>query len=97
MHAWQDPGDPDREPEPQQPPRDEDRVPVDESAIEQRAPGAGEEDPTGRSDAPMRADANVLDAPGIAAEPVGDDNIRTGRVTGVMGPAHGTHGQGQGG
>jgi hypothetical protein len=37
------------------------------------------------------------DGPGIAGAPVGDDNIREGRVRGVMGVSHPSAGQGQGG
>lgn len=67
----------------------------------QRAPG---EDPSGtgvpgEEPPPMRADAGVieLDADGIGYEPVGTDNIREGRVGGVMGAPHAGRGQGQGG
>jgi hypothetical protein len=42
-------------------------------------------------------DVILLDAPGAAREPVGNDNIREGRVGGVMGSPHATNGQGQGG
>jgi hypothetical protein len=37
------------------------------------------------------------DEPGATGEPVGNDNIREGRVQGLMGPPHGSQGQGQGG
>jgi hypothetical protein len=49
-------------------------------------------------DAPGGAGETVSeDGPGIAEEPVGDDNIREGRVRGVMGVNHPSAGQGQGG
>lgn len=66
----------------------------------QHAPG---EDPTGNEPGevppPMRAGAGVieLDAEGIGYQPVGPDNIREGRVGGIMGASHAGRGQGQGG
>jgi hypothetical protein len=42
-------------------------------------------------------DVILLDAPGVEREPVGNDNIREGRVGGVMGSPHASNGQGQGG
>jgi hypothetical protein len=106
MTVSQDPGDPD----PQLPPRDEDeeekspfeRPPFERDPEAQHAPGAGQDD--AESPPPMQAqgagdnhDENVLDAPGAAREPVGNDNIRDGTVGGVMGPPHQSMGQGQGG
>jgi hypothetical protein len=38
-----------------------------------------------------------MDATGSEREPVGNDNIREGRVGGVMGSPHQSMGQGQGG
>ena len=75
--------------------------PFDQDPDAQRAPGA-EEDPSGAPPPPMQArgsggDDIVLDGPGVAREPVGNDNIREGRVGGVMGPPHASAGQGQGG
>jgi hypothetical protein len=81
------------------------RPPFDRDPDAQRAPGPGESD-TDSHRPPMQAggaarDAataeNTFDAAGIAREPVGNDNIRDGTVGGVMGPAHQTMGQGQGG
>lgn len=78
------------------------RPPFDSDPEAQRAPGSGESD-TGVHNPPMQAngaaghDRNVFDAAGIATEAVGNDNIREGKVGGVMGPAHQTMGQGQGG
>ena len=102
MTVWQDPGDPD----PQLPPDDDqderspfDRPPFDRDPEAQHAPGAGQDD-AGDPQPPMQAhgaDENVLDAPGAAREPVGNDNIRDGTVGGVMGPPHQSMGQGQGG
>jgi hypothetical protein len=84
------------------------RPPFDRDPEAQRAPGGGQEDPdTGgpggqppmqaAADDPPGDDELTLDAPGAAREPVGNDNIREGRVGGVMGPPHATNGQGQGG
>jgi hypothetical protein len=104
MTGWQDPGDP----YPDTPPSDREgdepspleRPPFDEDPEAQRAPGGGQEDPDTQQPPPMQARAatdNVFDAPGIAHEAVGNDNIREGRVGGVMGPPHAQNGQGQGG
>ena len=41
-------------------------------------------------------DVIYLDGRGAETEPVGNDNIREGRVGGVMGSPHATNGQGQG-
>jgi hypothetical protein len=80
------PGAGQEDPDSQQPPM---QASARESEQQRRPP---------QSDEPSNpATENVLDAPGIAREPVGNDNIREGRVGGVMGPAHGSHGQGQGG
>ena len=103
MTMWRDPGDPD----PQLPPKDDDdeepspfeRPPFDRDPEAQHAPGAGQEDPDSQAP-PMQAgagDENVFDAAGAAHEAVGNDNIREGRVGGVMGPPHQSMGQGQGG
>ena len=74
------------------------RPPFDSDPEAQRAPGSGESE-TGVHNPPMEASAadNVFDAQGIAREAVGNDNIREGKVGGVMGPAHQAMGQGQGG
>src|SRR5215213_6803339 len=107
MDIWRDPGDPDPQPPPADPDDEEkspfERPPFDRDPEAQRAPGGGQEDPHG-DPGPMQAsvdrgssDAIALDAPGIAEEPVGNDNIRAGRVNGVMGPPHASNGQGQGG
>jgi hypothetical protein len=83
------------------------RPPFDRDPDAQRAPGPGESD-TGGHRPPMQAEAsatyaaarpdeNVFDAPGIAREHVGNDNIREGKVGGVMGGPHQAMGQGQGG
>jgi hypothetical protein len=84
------------------------RPPFDQDPEAQRAPGAGHEDPDAQQPPPMQASAangpastgdNVilLDGPGVAQAPVGNDNIRDGTVGGVMGGAHQAGGQGQGG
>ena len=101
-----------REPEPTIDPRDDDRrddrpdwdrspterPPFDRDPDAQRAPGTGESD-TGGHQPPMQANGgeNTFDAAGIAREAVGNDNIREGKVGGVMGLPHQTMGQGQGG
>ena len=87
MTTWQDPGDPD----PQRPPTEDDenerspfeRPPFDQDPEAQHAPGAGEGDL--EEPPPMQA-----------TERVGNDNIREGRVGGVMGAPSATNGQGQG-
>lgn len=100
-----------RNPGPSPDPRDEDRddnrpdwdrnpaerPPFERDPEAQRAPGPGESD-TGVHRPPMQASAEVneFDAYGIAREAVGNDNIREGKVGGVMGPPHPTMGQGQG-
>jgi hypothetical protein len=80
-----DPWDPDREPpggpgapdEPGDGPPPEPAAPGEEPML---APGAGQEDPDSSGRPPMRASAgeNLLDGPGIARVPVGNDNIREG-------------------
>jgi hypothetical protein len=97
-----DPWEPDPEPpdEPGQPTEQPgDGPPAQPGEEPMRAPGAGQEDPDAGGQPPMRASAseNLLDGPGIAREPVGNDNIREGRVGGVIGAPHATNGQGQGG
>ena len=82
------------------------RPPFNRDPEAQRAPGPEESD-TGAHNPPMQANAsagaapgadeNTFDAAGIAHEAVGNDNIREGKVGGVMGPAHQAMGQGQGG
>jgi hypothetical protein len=100
MHAWDNPRDPDTDTPPTETPdeRDLPRRPEPDPEA-QKAPGAGQEDADVPGTPPMQAASgdNVLDAPGIAREPVGNDNIRDGTVGGVMGTPHATHGQGQGG
>jgi hypothetical protein len=90
MTTWQDPGDPD----PQTPPADEDRdkdrspferPPFDKDPEAQHAPGENEQDPTSDTPPPMQANQQA-----------GNDNIREGRVGGVMGAPAATNGQGQG-
>ena len=74
MDDWNDPNKP-GDPTPDDPgePR-----PIDGDPETQRAPGAGEDDPdTTDGDPPMQAASEiVVDRPGIASEPVGNDNIR---------------------
>jgi hypothetical protein len=103
MTIQRDPGDPDPQPPPSD--RDDDREPspFDRPPFErdpeaQHAPGEGEGigDP-GSTPPPMQASDIVMDAAGAEREPVGNDNIRDGTVTGVMGPSHQSMGQGQGG
>ena len=109
MTTWQDHPDPDpNEPPPGSDdggtPSPFDRPPFDKDPEAQHAPGdnEGSDDP-GSTPPPMQAGAGtssndiVMDAAGAEREPVGNDNIREGRVGGVMGPAHQTMGQGQGG
>ena len=82
------PGDPDE----QTPPGDSDerspfdRPPFDQDPEAQHAPGANEQDPNSQ-DTPPPMQAN---------ERVGNDNIRDGRVGGVLGAPGATNGQGQG-
>ena len=87
MTTWQDPGEPD----PETPPTgDEPRSPFERPPFEkdpeaQHAPGDNEQDPTSDTPPPMQA-----------AERIGNDIIREGRVGGVMGAPAATNGQGQG-
>jgi hypothetical protein len=108
MTTWQGP-----DPEPQQPPPSQDdegtpspfeRPPFDRDPEAQHAPGDSEGTEPGSTPPPMQAarggtggEEIAMDATGAEREPVGNDNIREGRVGGVMGPAHQTMGQGQGG
>jgi hypothetical protein len=78
-----DEGDDDREPNGRVPQREPDMR--DPEA--QRAPGA---------DTPGD-EVIAMDAAGAGYEAVGTDNIREGRVAGVMGTPHASRGQGQGG
>jgi hypothetical protein len=106
VHTWDNPTDPDRRPpddpetpdDPGQPRQPDERPPFHEDPEAQRAPGSEDDSPGGGP--PMQAvngeDVIALDAPGVATEPVGNDNIREGRVGGVMGSPHATNGQGQG-
>jgi hypothetical protein len=80
------------EPEPESPPADDkrdrspfDRPPFDEDPEAQRAPG---ETPDGLDSDPPPMQANARE---------GNDNIREGRVGGVLGAPGATNGQGQGG
>ena len=101
MSIERDPSDPGPEPPdgPMTPEEPADGPPAEPGEEPMRAPGAGQEDPDSTGQPPMRASAgeNLLDGPGIAREPVGNDNIREGRVGGVMGAPHASNGQGQGG
>lgn len=79
------------------------RPPFERDPEAQRAPGPGESD-TDVHRPPMQAsadrnrdDENQFDAFGTAHEAVGNDNIREGKVGGVIGPPHQSMGQGQGG
>ena len=103
MTIQRDPGDPD----PQLPPSNDEgdepspfeRPPFERDPEAQHAPGEGGGDADNPAP-PMHAssaDENVFDAAGAAHEAVGNDNIREGRVGGVMGPPHQAMGQGQGG
>jgi hypothetical protein len=112
MAGWPEPSSPDRPPESppdpdspfEEPPFE--RPPFGQDPEAQHAPGAGQEDRDSQQP-PMQATAGgstadpddviLLDAPGVARDPVGNDNIREGRVNGVMGPPHASGGQGQGG
>ena len=105
MSVWRDPGDPEQPPPtPDGDDHEQERSPFERPPFErdpeaQRAPGAGDSE-TGTDQPPMHAgeeDQNVFDAAGAAHDEVGNDNIREGRVGGVMGPPHQTMGQGQGG
>jgi hypothetical protein len=56
-------------------------------------------DPAPERERPTAAEAETSegDDRGGTGEPVGRDNIRDGRVDGLMGSPHGQQGQGQGG
>jgi len=104
MAGWPDPErDPGAPPDPDSPSENPpfERPPFDQDPDAQRAPGA--EDQSGAPPPPMQAqwgsgtDEILLDGPGVAREAVGNDNIREGKVGGVMGPPHAAGGQGQGG
>jgi len=101
VHAWDNPTEPDRQPpdgpetpdDPGGPRQPGERPPFDQDPDAQRAPGSEDDNPGGGP--PMQAaasdDVTYQDAPGTGTEPVGNNNIRDGRVRGVMGL------QGQGG
>ena len=88
MSGIENPGDPYPETPPSDP-DDEDRSPFerppfDQDPEAQHAPGANDQEPDG-TPPPMQA-----------TERTGNDNIREGRVGGVMGAPSATNGQGQG-
>ena len=91
MTGIENPGDP----YPETPPRDDEggerspfeRPPFDKDPEAQHAPGANEQEPDGAPASPPPMQAN---------ERTGNDNIREGRVGGVMGGPSATNGQGQG-
>lgn len=60
-----------------------------------RLPTDEEPDPGPEAERPSAGD--LPSEPGATAEPVGRDNIREGRVKGLMGGPHPSQGQGQGG
>ena len=67
--------------------------------FEPEAPSEAEPDPAPEAERPTVAEAETnegVDRSGTG-EPVGTDNIREGRVGGVMGGPHPQGGQGQGG
>lgn len=73
------------------PPTDRGALPPEPGTV----PHPGEPDP-----APERDEDPGIEDPrdrGGTGQPVGADNIREGRVGGVMAPPGSTHGQGQGG
>jgi hypothetical protein len=104
MAGWPEPSSdptPETPPDPDSPFEEPpfERPPFDQDPEAQHAPGAEGDDPNS-SPPPMQASGAsdiVMDEPGIAREAVGNDNIREGRVGGVMGPPHAANGQGQGG
>jgi hypothetical protein len=71
-----------------------DPIPALDPADNDQATDPGRETEPNRPTEPDAADQ--LD-PGEPAEPVGNDNIREGRVGGVMGGPRQSQGQGQGG
>ena len=60
-----------------------------------RPPTETEPDPAPERERPTTSE--TPDEPGATGEPVGNDNIREGRVDGVMGGPHPQGGQGHGG
>jgi hypothetical protein len=64
-----------------------------------RFPDEGEPDPAPERERPTAAEASTAEGvdAGGTGEPVGTDNIREGRVRGVLGGPHQQQGQGQGG
>ena len=58
-------------------------------------PSFEEPDPAPEAEVPSADDPS--EARGATGEPVGADNIREGRVDGIMGGPHPSQGQGQGG
>ncbi|MFL5757834.1 MAG: hypothetical protein ACJ77N_16270 [Chloroflexota bacterium] len=58
-------------------------------------PSSEEPDPAPEREVDARADTDERDRGGTG-EPVGEDNIREGRVDGIIGPSHQSQGQGQG-
>ena len=90
MTIDRDPGDPEQRTPPGDPDEEErspfERPPFEQDPEAQHAPGANEQNPDSpASPPPMRAN-----------ERVGNDNIREGKVGGVMGAPGATNGQGQG-
>ena len=89
MMTEQGPSDPDTRTPPtedDEQPSPFDRPPFDKDPEAQHAPGINEQDPGSQQTPP----------PMQAAERTGNDNIRQGRVGGVMGAPASTNGQGQG-
>jgi hypothetical protein len=68
-------------------------------ASDPQRPSEAEPDPAPEAERPTAAEAetNEGDDRGGTGEPAGRDNIRDGRVGGVMGGPHPQGGQGQGG
>ena len=71
----------------------------DRPRFEPDLPTDAEPDPAPEAERPTAAEAESNDGEdrGGTGEPVGTDNIREGRVDGVMGGPHPQGGQGQGG
>jgi len=90
MSGINNPGDPSPEIPPSDPAEEErspfERPPFDRDPEAQHAPGENEQDPGSPASPP----------PMQATERSGNDNIREGRVGGVMGAPSATNGQGQG-
>ncbi|HKG57561.1 MAG TPA: hypothetical protein VKA85_09960 [Candidatus Limnocylindrales bacterium] len=76
---------------------DRDREPIDEPRS--IPPDDANPDPAPEHERPTAAEATTSEGVdrGGTGEPVGTDNIRKGRVDGVMGGPHQSQGQGQGG